>query len=520
MVDDAAKNELIRRRLVSGTFYNYTTQIVTLAIGFFLTPFILNHLGAAQYGLWILVGSFVTYGQLLDLGITSAVIKYTPEFLARGETGQTQKLIATALQIYGGVGVLAILISVAIAPIFPTLFNVPADEQATATWVVLVMGIIVGIELPGLTVYSVLRGLQRHDLLNLLNITSTLLIALSTIVVLLLGGNLLAMLLLNLPIIVLMQVPAIIMVNRLVPGLKFTWRGANRQMVRQIVGFSSSIFVTQVGGRLQTRTDEFVISAVLPISAVTPYSIARRLSEISQTFTVQFMKVLMPLASELHAEADMERLRSLYKHSSRLALVLFLPFGIVLTMLAREVLTLWVGPAYAGYDYLVLILTLNGLVLMSQWPAGSLLQGIARHRLLAFTSLGSGLVNVVLSIILVQPFGLTGVALGSLIPTTLECFCFILPFSMRVIGISLLEMVREVFLPGLLPAVPTVIILYLLEQWLAPTSLLLTGVVAGCGVLIYLAGYLSLGASKSERQTCRNFVLGTLQFLSVRKLRL
>src|SRR5437763_1907933 len=123
MVDDAGKNKLIRHRLLSGTFYNYTTQIITLAIGFFLTPFILDHLGATEYGLWVMVGSFVAYGQLLDLGITSAVIKYTPEFLARGETEQTQKLIATALQIYSAMGLLAILVCAAIAPVFPTLFN-------------------------------------------------------------------------------------------------------------------------------------------------------------------------------------------------------------------------------------------------------------------------------------------------------------------------------------------------------------------------------------------------------------
>jgi O-antigen/teichoic acid export membrane protein len=513
MVDDAAKNKLIRRRLISGTFYNYSAQIITLAIGFFLTPFILDHLGVAQYGLWVLVGSFVAYGQLLDLGITSAVIKYTPEFLARGETEQAQKLIATSLQIYCGMGLLAILASVAIAPVFPGLFNVPPGERDTATWVVLVMGVIVGIEIPGLTVYSVLRGLQRHDLLNLLNIISTLLVALATIVVLLLGGDLLAMLLLNLPIIILMQIAAIILVNRLVPNLKFTWRGASRQMVHKIVWFSSSIFISQVGGRLQTRTDEFVISAIMPISAVTPYSIARRLSEISQTFTLQFMKVLMPLASELHAEDDMVRLRSLYKSSSRLALVLFLPFGIVLTMLAQTILTLWVGPAYGGYDYLVLILTLNGLVLMSQWPAGSLLQGMARHQLLALTSLGSGLLNVVISIILVQPLGLTGVALGSLIPTTLECFCFILPYSMKIIGVSPVEIVREVFLPALLPAIPMIGLLYFVEQILMPSSLLLTVIVAGSAILVYLAGYIGLGASKSERETCRNFALSTARLL-------
>src|SRR5213078_2168691 len=107
--------------------------------------------------------------------------------------------------------------------------------------------------------------------------------------------------------------------------------------------------------------------------------------------------------------------------SSRLTLAIFIPVGCVLAVLTRPILTAWVGAAYADYAHLVIILTLAGLINTSMWPAASILQSMSRHRPLAAMSLGSGLVNVALSIALVHRFGLTGVALGTLIPTAAEC---------------------------------------------------------------------------------------------------
>ena len=95
MVMDTAKNTLIRRRVVYSTASNYGAKIITLSIWFFLTPFILRQLGPSGYGLWIVVGSAVAYGTLLNIGISGAVIKYIAEHRARGENDQVQSLVAT-----------------------------------------------------------------------------------------------------------------------------------------------------------------------------------------------------------------------------------------------------------------------------------------------------------------------------------------------------------------------------------------------------------------------------------------
>jgi O-antigen/teichoic acid export membrane protein len=511
-VHDSAKDAGIRQRVVRSTLANYLGQFVMFGTGFLLTPFILHQLGAASYGLWLLVASVVAYGSLPELGVTGAVIKYVAEYRVRGHSAEARRLIATALWLYTILGLIIIVLSVALAPFFPRLFNISPAERATASWLVVLMGLALGISIPCATTHGVLRGLQRFDLINVISISGTLLTAIATVAVLLLGGGLLGMVAVNIPITLIMQVPAIWFIKRSAPELRLSWRGASRHMARTVFSFSSSLFVIQASERLQTKTDEIVIGAFLPVRAVTPYGIARRLSEAAQLLTRQFLKVLLPLASELHAEKDQARLQALYTASTRLTLAVFLPVGSIIIILARPLLTVWVGATYARYANLVLILTIASLIDTSQWPAASVLQGMARHRLLAVISIASGLANVVLSIVLVRSLGLTGIALGTLIPTSVECLLFIMPYSMHVIGISARTLLMKVVWPTLVPAIPMIITLYTIQQTLAPSSLLSIALVACAGVLIYVIGYFSIGASSIERQTCRNFADSTIRF--------
>ena len=92
-----------------------------------------------------------------------------------------------------------------------------------------------------------------------------------------------------------MQVPTLWLIHRLAPDLRIGWRGAKRSLVRTVLSFSWPLFVMDVADRLQTKSDEMVIGAFLHISAVTPYALARRLSEVAQIMTDQFMRVLVPL---------------------------------------------------------------------------------------------------------------------------------------------------------------------------------------------------------------------------------
>ncbi len=509
---DAEKDAFIRRRVIVNTASNYVAKILTLGVWFFLTPFLLRELGANDYGLWILIGSIAAYGSLLDFGIATAVTKFVAQYHAEGRIEHARSLVATALWLYLGLGLVAVILSAILAPVIPIALNIPPGQQTTASWLMLLSGLSLGVSLPSATSIAVLRGLHRFDLSNLVGIFGMTLFTVATVGVLLLGGGLLGMVAVGIPVTLVTQVPAIWLIQRTAPKLRFGLRQTDRGWLRTLMSFSSALFVINVAGQVQTKTDEITIGAFMPVANVAPYSIARRLSEMPQILSEQFMKVILPLASQLDAENDRGRLRTLYLASSRLTLAIFLPLAVGVIIFAQPFLKAWVGAPYDQYAYLVVILTLASLVDISQWPAGTILQGIGRHRLLAVITFGTALANLGLSLGLVRPLGLAGVALGTLIPATIESLCFVLPYVMRVNQISFRIVLTEIYLPVLLPAVPMVIVLYGLREIVQPVSLIAIAAIGGLGLLVYVIGYMAIGAGRVERQLWRDTWLGALRF--------
>ncbi len=137
------------------------------------------------------------------------------------------------------------------------------------------------------------------------------------------------------------------------------------------------------------------------------------------------------------------------------------------------------------------ILVVAALVDLAIWPAGFVLQGIDRHRWLAPVALVSGAANLVLSIALAAPFGIVGVAIGTLIPAVVEAVVVLTPFTLRTLRIPPRRFFLEALGPLLVATIPMVVVqLALLTVLGAGSSLsLLIQVVVAHGVfgLVYLA---------------------------------
>jgi O-antigen/teichoic acid export membrane protein len=510
------RDAVVNRAVLRNTVSNYAGKIGTLGIWFLLTPFILSRLGVTMFGLWVLVGSIAAYGSLFDLGIAGAVVKYTAEYHAKGDDYRASSLIATALILYTFLGLIVFAIVVLLAPTFPILFNIPQEQRSTAVSLILLSGLGAGLSIPLGTAAAVLRGLQRFDLVNLISITGTLLYASSAIIALILGGGVIALVAGGILVNLVMQIPSVWLVHRVAPDLRFRWRGTDLRMVRTVVNFSSTLFVLNLNGYLETKTDEIVIGASLPVSAVTPYNIARKLGMLPQMLTEQFLSLIMPLASVLHTKNDPARLRSLYIVSTRVTLALVVPLGFILAIWADSILTIWIGPSFAKYAYLVIIFTVVSIIDTSQWPAGLVLQGMARHKLLALGSLASGITNVALSLVLVRMYGLAGVAVGTLIPTTAVCLGFVFPYAMKSLGVSPRVAIREMIAPALLPSVPMLIAMGFMKALPGTQSLVFMMSVSSAGLVIYAFGYLSIGGDSIEGQAIRRSALGAFKHAKMR----
>jgi O-antigen/teichoic acid export membrane protein len=330
-------------------------------------------------------------------------------------------------------------------------------------------------------------------------------------IVLSLGGGLLGLVVVSAPVTLIAQVTGVWLVHRSAPELRFSWRGADRRLVRPILGFSASVFALLVSNQLSTQSDEVVIGAVRQLSLVTPYALARKLSELPNALTRQFVKVLLPVASELHAEQDRGRLRAVYIAGTRITLAAYIAIGSTLAVFSGPALQVWVGQEYRAYAHLVVILVLASMIDTSLWPASAVLQGMARHRFLAITGVCAGVANVLLSIALIRPFGVTGVALATLIVNAIECLGFVLPYALRATGTSPALALRQILVPAAAPAVPALLLMVALRHTLPIESYLTLTLAGSAGIAVYGIAYFSLSAGEVEREALRDMVASAMR---------
>jgi O-antigen/teichoic acid export membrane protein len=294
-------------------------------------------------------------------------------------------------------------------------------------------------------------------------------------------------------------VPAVWAIRRSAPDLRFGFRGARLGLVRQVTTFGFAMSGIQLASVVKLDTDEVVIGVNLPIRDVSPYSIARRLSTLPGQLANQLVRVLLPVASKLDAEQDFGLLRDVFVSGMRNAVALFAAVAGGLIVFAGPFLSWWVGPSFAKSAEIVTLLTLAGLFELLLSPATEMLQGMGRHRPLVAFGLGSAALNLSLSIALIGPLGVRGVAVGTLVATAVEA-AVVLPFSARVIGVGRRRMLAQVALPCVLPVVPMVGLLLLLRHTLEPRTLPMIVLCGLAGAAAYVVGYLATPGASSERR--------------------
>ena len=461
---------------------------VNVVVGIFLSPYILHHLGDTAFGLWILIFSATGYYGLFDLGIRSSIVRYVAKYSATDEQGELNRLANTALFSYSGIGLLTMAITLIASQYVDVIFRIPAEFAGTARWLLLMVGASVSLGFPLGMFGGILEGLQRFYLLNLTSTSSSLLRALLIVLALRHGRGLLtvAFITVSLPLLTsLINAAAAFRLVRLRLGAKYL----SRSSLRRIASYSGTTFLIIIAQRLRFKTDAVVIGAFVSAAAITYFTIGSRLVEYASEMVNSLAQIFVPMSTQSHAKGDLEGLRKILIVGNRACAYIVFPITAVLTILGKSVIEAWVGPKYVATSYPVLLVLLYPMTLMlAQSASGRTLWGMAKHRTLAWVVLAEGVSNLVLSVILVRPYGIMGDAVGTAIPLVCSQILFLPGHLCRLLRIKIWTYLYEAYLFPLGLCVPLVAVLLLMQRWFVPhglKQLLIQFAVAG---LVYGVG--------------------------------
>ncbi len=145
------------------------------------------------------------------------------------------------------------------------------------------------------------------------------------------------------------------------------------------------------------------------------------------------------------------------------------------------------------------ILALAVAIRVGNATGSTLLKGSGQHKLLAFTNLGAGVVNIVLSIVLVRQYGIVGVAIGTVIPIAAAAVFILNPAACRRVGLPISQLLLRSVIPAVWPGlVMAGALLY--TRSISSGTLLAVAMQAAAGGVLYLVLLIGLAIGRHNRQ--------------------
>jgi O-antigen/teichoic acid export membrane protein len=476
----------------------YLAILVEAVLGLVVLPFNIAHLGQSTYGLWMLAASVTSYFSVLDLGYAGALTKFVAHYRARRDAQAINEILSTLFFLFALMGVGVVVTAALVSTGTGRLFHLSAADAATSRLILLIIALQVGCGFAFSVYGGVVNGFQRYDLNNVVGALTSVLAAIVNVAVVWAGYGVVPLVAATTAVRLATLVAYRRNAYRVFPDLRISTSRIRLSRLKEVTGFSIFVAVLDWTAKVNYSLDAVVIGGFLGTAMVAVWTVSQRLAEGVQRLTSQLNNVLFPTVVDCDAGADVERLRAIFVHGTRLSLATVLPAAVGLALLAEPLLTAWVGPS-TGHVLVTRLLALIVIVRVGSATATTVLKGANRHRLLAGANALTAAANVAMSVVLVRRFGLPGVAAGTLVPVTLVAGGIIFPAACRRAGIGLFAAFREAVWPALWPAVITAAWLRVVRPWIPPSlaGVLLGALVAG---LLYLALFLAWGLPSAERR--------------------
>ena len=489
-----------KRRVIKNTLYMGGAQVVSLLVSLVAFPLFLKHYGTSIYGLFLLVSTVASVITLFDFGTTSIITKEVARHLALDDEEGLSRTVFSSFVFYGVLALLTAAVFVFIGCYAHTFFSVTVVQGQLLRLMFFVQA---GVQLLTFAVWParpILAGFQRYGILAVGNILNVIGSTLAIIFVLVTGRG--PLVLVALSGLFSVAVAGVLMVALLktLPRHPLSLRAVKAgPQIRALLKLGLPLFLVQMTGFLiRQQSDKLIIGVFLSAAAVSLYEIPSKLFSLASQIVDTSTGSLLPYLSGLSARGEHERLQNTFIYGSRYLSLLICPLLGLIFIMAPTFVHIWLGPQFAVAGTIARILLAVPLL----WPftaiGDSILISMDKMSKWMPLALLAGVISIVLSLCLVRPFGLTGVAAASFFGGFLE-LVFYIPLFFHLTKTSFSGWLKSALVPGLI-SIALCWCLSLLAQrvFVIPSLWILAALSAAVLIIVWLVVWLII-MNRSER---------------------
>ena len=417
---------------------SYLNLLIGNIIPFIYTPIMLRLLGQAEYGLYGIAHSIMGYIGLLNFGIGGTIVRYLAKYRAEGDREQEARVAGLFIKIYAVVCGLILIAGFAFSANVEVYGrSLSAQEVETLRVLVILMTLNTAIFLPFGVFSSIVIAYERYIFSKLVGMLSTVAAPVLNIVLLYCGfgsvGLVVAATVLNLVTYGLYTYYSLCKLK-----IRPSFRRTERGLLREILKFSSFVFLASIVDTLYWTTDRLIIGWAKGTEDTAVYNIGATFNTYVTGLSSAISGLLVPKLTQMVVkDAPREEFSRIFIKVGRLQFIIVSFIVSAFVAFGRQFIALWAGPEYSLSYYVALLTMIPVTIPLIQNTGINILYALNKHQFRSAVYTCIAVVNVLLTFWWVEIYGVVGAAMATCIAYVIGNILIINWYYYRKIGIDI-----------------------------------------------------------------------------------
>ena len=207
--------------------------------------------------------------------------------------------------------------------------------------------------------------------------------------------------------------------NKLFPIIK-TPTKVTKDSAKKLFGFVLPTALGSLGVSILKSLDTVTLTQFSTLSNVALYNVALPTAQLLRIIPRALTQTLLPVISEQHIKKS-GQLPQLLKNTYAISFAVITPLVLLFLIFPELIITTIFGPTFVGaalsLRFLSIAMLFASFALINQY----LLLGLDKPKAYAITTITGTVITIILNIVLVKRYGLTGISIATLLSNLLLC---------------------------------------------------------------------------------------------------
>ena len=510
-----------KKNITLGAIVGYLAIFVNIGSGLLLTPWIIDTVGEANYGLYGLATSVIALF-LLDFGLTTTTNTYLAKLRAAGDKNGVERFLAAIFKIYLTIDVVFILVIAGLYFASPYLYqNTYTPEQLkTLQYLIIIVGGYSLVSFPSTVFTGVISTYEKFGINKLFDLVQKLIYLGLTIAALNFDWGIIGITIINAGSGIVAVISRFLYMRFYLNVHLNIKLGITKEERKSVFAFSIWSLIFAICSRLIFNVTPSILGIVSDSTQVALFTVVMTIEGYIYTFGAMtssfFLAKVARTDSNGTEEEKREHLQQLASKIGKLQFIVITLIFFGFVIVGQEFMTIWMNGTekYQTVYWCIIALCAYDIFYIPQVVFDSAMYTHGHIRPLAINAIVKATINLGLSFWLSHEYGAVGASLAIMVARWIELVLNNYVYK-RYLKISLLRFFKSIYVRGVIALAISVGIGLLMHFYLPVSSVKIKFLVNGFTfVLIHIICTLFITFTKDERQ----YYLGVLfELLHIKK---